>query len=182
MPTIAEMRAILGLGPEVPDEEVVQLYAEWLAGGATQPLPGTPAELKALIPAFAAVPDATVQVWLNRAARIVDASWAEADQQHAQILLAAHYMTLNGLGTGAEAELAASGTLGFKSMKSGALSLDRGDSDQFKHMGEYGTTAYGRQFWPLLKANKGGPLITGTGRAIGGCGLDPRIPRWPAGC
>lgn len=179
MPTIAEMRTILGLGPEVPDEEVVQLYAEWLAGGATQPLPGTPAELKALLPAFAAVPDATVQVWLNRAARIVDSSWAEEDQQHAQALLAAHYMTLNGLGSGAEAEMAAAGALGFRSMKSGALSLDHGDGGT-TGMGEFGTTAYGRQFWPLLVANRGGPRITGTGRPLGGCGLDPRIPRWPA--
>ena len=139
----------------------------------------TAADLKALLPAFAAVDDATIDAWLTRAARVVDASWAEDDQAHAQILLAAHYMTLNGLGAGAEAELGAAGALGFKSMRSGALSLERGDASADKSMGEFGLTAYGRQFYPLLRANRGGARVTGSGCAPIGCGLDPRIPQWP---
>lgn len=140
----------------------------------------TPTDLKATLPAFAAVDDATVQRWLDRAARVVDASWAAEDQQHAQILLAAHYMTLQGLGAGAEAEMAASGALGFKSMRSGSLSLDRGDGAADKIMGEFGLTAYGRQFYPLLRANRGGPRVTASVATPLDCGLDPRIPRWPA--
>lgn len=175
MPTIEEMRGILGVGPEVSDAEVAQLYGEWLAGGATQPQPATPAELKAMLPAFAAVADATIQLWLNRAARIVDDGWAAEDQQHAQILLAAHYMTLNGLGTGAEAEMAAAGASSFVGMRSGALSLQRGDQAQTAHMGEYGQTQYGRQFWPLLRANRGGPRLTPSGTGPQGIAYDPRL-------
>lgn len=142
--------------------------------------PATPADVRATLPAFAAVGDAVIQTWLDRAARVVDGSWAEADQVHAQILLAAHLMTLNGVGTGAEAEMAASGALGFKSMRSGSLSLDRGDAGAGDAaMGEYGSTAYGRQFYPLLRANRGGPRVTASGCAPVCCGLDPRIPRWP---
>lgn len=140
----------------------------------------TPTELKELFPAFAAVAEGTVQVWLDRAARIVTSAWIEADRKHGEMLLAAHYMTLNGLGTGAEAEMAAAGASGFKSMRSGSLSLDRGDgSGSAAAMGEFGTTAYGRQFWPLLRANVGGPRVSDTGTIDGYGGLDPRIPTWP---
>ena len=140
----------------------------------------TPAELKALLPAFAAVADATVQAWLDRAARLVTEAWPDSDRKHGEMLLAAHYMTLNGLGTGAEAEMAAAGASGFKSMRSGSLSLDRGDTSGGDAMGEYGTTQYGRQFWPLLRVYAGGPRVTGTGTIDGSYGLDPRIPRWPS--
>lgn len=141
--------------------------------------PATPAELKAQFPAFAAVVDATVQAWLDRAARVVDDSWIEADQKFAQMLLAAHLMTLNGLGTGAEAEMAAAGAAGFRSMRSGSLSLDRGDGSAHKHMGEFGQTSYGRQFYPLLQANRGGPRVTATGAVHGEYVYEPRVPRWP---
>lgn len=139
----------------------------------------TPADVKATLSAFAAVDDAVIRTWLDRAARIVDDSWAEADRSHAQILLAAHYMTQVGLGSGAEAELGAAGALGFKSMRSGSLSLDRGDTKFADRMGGYGETQYGRMFWPLLRANRSGARVTSSGHAPVGCGLDPRIPRWP---
>lgn len=49
--TVEEMRAALGLGPEVPDEIVVLLYAEWLADDdllpAAGPEPLTLAQAKA---------------------------------------------------------------------------------------------------------------------------------------
>jgi hypothetical protein len=140
--------------------------------------PATPDLFKSTFTAFAAVDDVPVQYWLDRAARIVTDAWLEADQQHGQMLLAAHYMTLNGLGAGAEAEVAAAGAAGFKSMRSGSLSLDRGDTSANDKMGEYGQTQYGRQFWPLLRANMGGPRITSTG-CLPYSSLDPRIPTWP---
>lgn len=139
----------------------------------------TPAELKAMFPAFAAVQDDTAQAWLDRAARTVTTAWPEADRKHGEMLLAAHLMTLNGLGTGVEAEMAAQGMGSFKSMRSGSLSLDRGEAGDTAHMGEFGATQYGRQFWPLLRANAGGPRVTRSGTLTGGCSLDPRIPRWP---
>lgn len=139
--------------------------------------PATPAQLKALFPAFAGVADTMVQAWLDRAARVVDESWAEADQQHAQMLLAAHYMTLNGLGTGAEAEMAAAGASGFLSLRSGALSIERATGRNadpgLAKMGEFGQTAYGRQFFPLLKANRGGVRVTSTGE-LPSCGYYQR--------
>lgn len=142
--------------------------------------PATPAELQALFPAFAAVDTSAVQAWIDRAARVVTDAWIEADQKHGQMLLAAHYMTLNGLGSGAEASVAAQGMGGFKSMRSGSLSLDRGDAAARVHMGEYGETQYGRQFWPLLRANAGGPRLARAATGLLDVGLDPRIPRWPA--
>jgi hypothetical protein len=143
--------------------------------------PATPELLKETFPAFAAVANATVQYWLDRAARIVTDAWAEADQQHAHMLLAAHYLTSNGFGTGAEAEVAAQGMSGFKSMRSGSLSLDRGDTSGVAAMGEYGSTSYGRQFWPILQANRGGVRVLAPCTGLAGySGLDPRIPRWPA--
>jgi hypothetical protein len=123
----------------------------------------TAADLKAAFPAFAAVADGQVGYWLTRAARTVDDSWAEADRDHAQMLLAAHLMVTNGLGTGAEAAAAAAGASGFKSMRSGALSLDRGDAPT----DGYASTQYGRQFAALLALNHGGPRVTSTGALFG---------------
>ncbi len=123
----------------------------------------TAAELQALFPAFAAVETSTIDTWLLRAARIVDESWTEGDFGYGRMLVAAHYMTSVGLGTGAEATAAAAGASGFKSMRSGSLSLDRFDNVSSSAMGEFGTTQYGRMFWPLLRANRGGPRVTPTG-------------------
>lgn len=130
----------------------------------------TPTELKAVFAAFADVPDATVQYWLGRAALSVDESWAEADFAHARMLLAAHLMVLNGLGAGAEAEMAAAGAAGFKVMKSASLSLERFDPPSSRRAGLYDGTSYGRQFAALLAVNRGGPRLTNTGT----------VPLWPA--
>jgi hypothetical protein len=132
----------------------------------------TPDDLKTAFPAFNDVEDAAVTYWLTRAARVVDSGWGDDDGPHATILLAAHYLTLQGLGTGAEAEAAAAGASGFKRIKSGSLEMERADGGS----GEYDTTAYGRQFQSLLRTVRGGPRVTGTGTlpydAFG------RLPGW----
>ena len=123
----------------------------------------TATELKAAFPAFSGVPDDTVAYWIDRSASSVDESWTEADYPMAKMLLAAHEMVLNGLGTGTEAQIAASGLTGVKSMRSGSLSLDFGDSASVSATGGFAATSYGRRFAELLKRNRGGALVTPTG-------------------
>lgn len=57
----------------------------------------TPAQLKTKLPAFASVPDATIQDAIDEAKASVDESWIEADYQPAIIYLAAHLLALNGV-------------------------------------------------------------------------------------
>lgn len=113
-------------------------------------------------PRFAAVPASTIEFWLIRAARGVDTTWTAGDREMGQMLLACHLMTLQGLGTGAEAEANASGTAGFKTIRSGALTLERFD----KGGGDDSTlsqTSYGAQFKDLRRQNCGGPRVMPTG-------------------
>lgn len=117
------------------------------------------ADLKAAFPAFAAVEDATIVYWLDRAARVVDQGWPEDDGPHARMLLAAHYLVQAGQGTGAEAEAFAVGAGGFKRVKSGALEVERADAKG----GDLGSTSYGSQFAALQRVIRGGPRVTGTG-------------------
>lgn len=121
----------------------------------------TPAGLEAAFPAFLAVPQATIQYWIDRAVSVMGtAGWRESDYTHGAMLLAAHYMTMQGVGTGAEAVSAAQGASGFKVMKSGSLTLERFDDGAG---GNAYDTSYGRQYLALLRRNTAGPRITGTG-------------------
>lgn len=132
----------------------------------------TAADLKAAFPRFADVEDATVEFWLVRARRSVDQSWTEGDYTFAQELLAAHYMTLEGLGAGTEAELNAQGLGDFTSVKSGSFSFTRkGGSDSVK-AGSLGSTTYGQRWAALAKANKGGPRVSPSGEV-------PAYPPFP---
>lgn len=117
----------------------------------------TPGELVAAFPAFAAVDPLRIQFWIDRAARVVDESWTAQDFSFATMLHAAHDMVLNGLGSGAEAEAAASGAAAFRSLRSGSLALERFDPAG----GGYAATQYGRQLLPLLQRNRGGPRVAG---------------------
>lgn len=120
-------------------------------------------ELQAAFPRFAAVEDETVEFWLERARRSVDQSWTEGDYAMGQMLLAAHLMTLQGLGTGAESEAAASGTGEYKTIRSGSVTLERFEQASGGAQGELGSTSYGRQFAALARQNVGGPRVSPTG-------------------
>lgn len=111
----------------------------------------TPADIKALYPAFASVPDATLQIYIDRAP--IDDSWFESDYTQAIELWVAHTMTLNGLGTNEAATQAASGV---KSISSGGLSVSFAESKSSDD-GGWGGSIYGKQFYALLRRNKGGP-------------------------
>lgn len=120
-------------------------------------------ELQAAFPRFAAVADETVEFWLEQARRLVDQSWTEGDYAMGQMLLACHYMTLEGLGSGSEAEINAQGLGDFTSVRSGSFAFTRkGGSDSIA-AGAIGSTSYGTRWLAMAKVNKGGPRVTATG-------------------
>lgn len=123
----------------------------------------TAADLQARWDAFAAVDESAIAGAIQEAQRFVDTSWAEGDYTLGIMLYAAHILTLDGLGSGAEAQAAAAGTSGFKVMRSGSLTLERdtgsGGSSGSDPLG-LNATAYGKRFRTLLRVNKSGPRTT----------------------
>ena len=116
----------------------------------------TATEFKARFPAFASVSDDVVNVVLAEAALQVDETWvSEADFKLGINLLTAHLLTMDGHGAGAEAESAAAGALGFKTMKSGNLTLERfSASEAGSGSGDtLSVTTYGKQFIDLRNRN-----------------------------
>jgi hypothetical protein len=126
--------------------------------------PPTKATFTAAFPTFAAVSDETYDLWLAQAIIITEPreSCLGAQMDMATMLLTAHLLTLAGVGTGAESEMAAQGMAGFKSMRSGSLSLDRGESKSTSG-GVYATTSFGQRFWAMFAPCVSGPLVTATG-------------------
>lgn len=133
----------------------------------------TAADLKARFVRFAQVADATVETWLTTARRSVDDSWAEDDRAYGEMLLAAHYLTQEGLGTGTEAQLAADGLGGMKSVKSGQFSFTKSDAQANEAAGSLASTTYGQRFLELLKQNRAGSRVTASGTI-------PSAPLYPA--
>lgn len=95
--------------------------------------------------------DATVQAWLDEAGKTVTVDWG-ADQDSAQIYLAAHLMSMAGIGPNAGSAAMA----GIKSFSSGSISIT-------KDSGDFRLTPYGLQYEALLRLNRGGLRVTGTG-------------------
>lgn len=137
------------------------------------------ATLKARFPRFAAVDDATVDALIVEAQRNVDESWTEGDYPMGLMLMAAHLMTLEGLGTGTEAEIASEGVGDYRSIRSGSLSLERFDNGGASASGLLGSTSYGRRFKALAAQNVGGPRVSPTG-SVPQVGW-PHYPYWPVG-
>lgn len=122
------------------------------------------ATLKATYPdEFCTVPDATVEIWLTQAERIVGENWC-GDRTHDLATLAAHYLTVNGLGTSGK-KFRERMDKGVKSMRSGSVQITYMDATKGGGAGDafYGQTRYGQMFLPQLKICRGGPLVTGTG-------------------
>lgn len=133
----------------------------------------TAAEFKAAFPAFAAVPDAAIEQALSEATAYEDETWP--DQQtyaNGLMLLAAHFLTQQGLGTGAEAAAAAGGMSTFQRAKSGTFEFDRGakaasaGGDPFYD--DLMSTSYGRRWAALAKRLFSGPLVLGGGVLLPG--------------
>lgn len=116
------------------------------------------ANLVAAFPAFSATPQAALDMALAAAAGMVDDSWLEADFAEAQLLYAAHWLTMNGHGSGPAAQVAS--LAGVKRIKSGALDVEFSDGGVKSALG---STSYGERFLVLLRRSKGGPrVVTGT--------------------
>ena len=113
------------------------------------------AKLIKVFPAFAAVDAAAINYWLDEA--VVVANWGN---DHAQMLLAAHYMAINGLGTNAVAG-------GLTSFKSGSVDMKFSEA-QANSIG-FAQTIYGQQFSALLRRRHAGPRMISAGRAVCGC-------------
>ncbi|ACL61747.1 DUF4054 domain-containing protein [Methylobacterium nodulans] len=121
--------------------------------------PPTVADLTVRFPAFDGVPDETILAALEDAASVADNGWPEADRRKAVMLQAAHDMTLRGLGTGAEAELAKAGALGFTSFRSGQLQLDRAEASAQASGDPLAQTTYGRELLALIRSHFPGVLV-----------------------
>lgn len=121
----------------------------------------TAADLKARFPTFAAVADATIDVALAEAALMVDDAWlSQEDFTLGRLLYAAHILTLDGFGTGAEAQSAAAGTSEYTTIRSGRLQLTKAGAGNAPAAQSVLTkTTFGQRFREVLDRNRSGPLV-----------------------
>lgn len=126
----------------------------------------TPSKFKTAKPQFAAVPDATVQRYIDMAARIA----FDPEDEFAMIALTCHLMTLDGLGTDAASQSHKTGAASYQSIKSGQLTLTRyqkaaGEGTTFATW--LGQTQCGQYYALLLKFARGGPRVVSGGVGVG---------------
>lgn len=117
------------------------------------------AQLKARYPRFAAVADDVVAQAITEGSGWADDSWAEIDYQPAVMLYAAHTMTLDGLGTGAESAMYGNSMQAFDRIKSASLELWRSNPKTSGTSGTLDATSYGLRYLDLLARNRGGPIV-----------------------
>lgn len=115
----------------------------------------TAADLKTRYPAFAAVPDATVEYWIDDGQRFVRDSWNADDYAVGLMSYAAHNLALQGYGTAA-----ASGA-GVTSFKSGTFAATISET-QANAKG-YAATSYGQEFAAIQRRYNAGPRYIMTG-------------------
>jgi hypothetical protein len=144
-----------------------------IVANALAPLVGyenpTPNHLVARYPAFAVVPYQTIAIHLNDALSGVDESWEQADYAPAIIALAAHNMSL--LGMGDEGEVAGYRRAGVSSLRDGAFSVSFNEKCVGAASGgKFEATQYGRIYATLLRRNRGGPRLVGGAAPPGGWG------------
>lgn len=116
----------------------------------------TPADFKARYPSFASVDDAVIQGVLdNEVPLYVGQNWInQANYTQGAMLYAAHALTLDGFGTGPEAQAAGKGLLGYSSIRSGSLSLTRASRGSAAEVaGSLALTSYGQRFLEIQRIN-----------------------------
>jgi hypothetical protein len=133
-----------------------------------------------VFPAFAAVTEDQYTFWSAQAVLVTEPLQdCLGDRMDLATMLAtAHYLVEQGIGAGAESEMAAQGMGGFKSIRSGSIALDRGDAKAVESAGSWGSSSYGLRLWPMLRACVAGPRVTATGALP--CGIV--APIYPFGC
>lgn len=107
-------------------------------------------------PSFAGVPTSAIETQLGDAALFVTAEYG-TDQERATALLVAHRLSLAGHGP----EAASGAFVGIKSINSGSLSFTKDDK-----LGDWGLTTFGREFYPIWRSVRAGPLVTGAGNFV----------------
>jgi hypothetical protein len=131
----------------------------------------TPADLRARYPAFAAVSDATIQIYLNDAnGGDVDTSWMERYFSPAIQAAAAHRMERGGvLASGGAVDASA----GIDSFKSASVSIQFNvEAVKAAVAGGWASTPYGLEYYEMLQRNKGGPRVVGGGHIACGSGFN----------
>lgn len=124
-----------------------------IAAGYSTP---TVAQFLSRFPKFQGSDSDAIADALGEGAGRVSESWVEADYPRAIMLYAAHILTLDGHGSGAEAKFA--GLESFSRIKSGSLELER-RSGSGVVLNTLNSTAYGRRFAELQRLNFAGPLV-----------------------
>jgi hypothetical protein len=119
--------------------------------------PPTVPDLTARFPTFGAVDPGVLATALAEAATRVDAAWTPGDYPLGVMLYAAHSLTLDGYGTGAEAALGAAGALGMQTLRAGTLTIER--MPEGAKGNPLAQTTYGRRFLALLQANQPAVLV-----------------------
>jgi Protein of unknown function (DUF4054) len=124
----------------------------------TAPLPG---HLQTRYPAFAAVPYATIAMWLSDAQRFVKTNWRPSDYPVGIMALAAHNMSIHGIVSDGNAAQIPGGVDRFK-MGPMEISLTPAAANA-KLGGDLTSTRYGVEFQELRAANTGGPRVAASG-------------------
>jgi hypothetical protein len=112
----------------------------------------TLADFRTRYPAFDAVADETVQVYLDDG-DAETAAWPDADRARAVMLYTAHQLANQGLGTGAI-------VAGVTSFRSGSFSATLSDAAAART--GFNATSYGRDYLALMRRNFSGPRLAWT--------------------
>lgn len=135
-----------------------------------------------LFPQFASVTDEQYAFWATQAVLVTGPLESCLGDRFdlATMLVTAHYLTQQGIGTGTESQMAAQGMGGFSRIKSGSLELQRDSTSRDASMGDWGTTAYGQRAFAMMRPCFSGPRVTGTGAlCVGGFnGFSGRLRDW----
>ncbi len=116
----------------------------------------TPTTFKARYPEFTNVSDALVQLVLNDAFADVGDTWFERDRARAQMLLAAHILTMEGEPGRTTTGQSSAGTGFVKRRKVGDVETEfasPGGSSGSGAASGYGVTIYGQEFLALMRKN-----------------------------
>jgi len=113
----------------------------------------TASQLKARYPEFATVDDTVVDGAITDALGSVSESWREEDYQPAVMLLACHFMTMEGRGSAPAAQIA-SVSAGVSRIKSGDLDVTLSDKSAANANNDpLLTTIYGTRFADMRRRN-----------------------------
>lgn len=139
----------------------------------------TPPSLRARFPIFTGVADEVIQEAIDEAGRRVDQTWPEGDYTLAKMLYAAHVMTMDGLGSGQEAQGILSDGFNVKRKKANLSEIEYAGSVStgaaVTSGSTLGLTTFGIRFMEMQRRNFGGPVVSGGG----GFPLSPNATDWP---